>query len=161
MGEVSRTLVQLSGPQAVHGIIPDALVAIEQDRNPEARDATMRERSYGSVTIVKDLHARKKMMAEEAGAFVALPGGFGTMEEIMEIITWNFLGIHDKPIVLYNVDGFYDDILMWIKKAVLNGFVDRGNSDIVVAVTTAEEVITAINNYRVVPSRHDLKWNSE
>jgi uncharacterized protein (TIGR00730 family) len=161
MGEVSRTLVELSGPQSVHGIIPQTLVAVERQRNPDARDAQIREQNYGSVTVVKDMHARKTMMAQEAGAFVALPGGFGTMEELMEIITWNFLGIHDKPIVLFNVDGYYDDILGWITKAVSNGFVENGNRNIVVAAKTAEEVITAIKLYKVASNRHYLNWSQE
>lgn len=73
MGEISRSLVELSGPGAVHGIIPEALVTVERKRNPDARDAKVREQCYGSVTVVKDMHARKTMMAEESGAFVALP----------------------------------------------------------------------------------------
>lgn len=77
----------------------------------------------------------------------------------MEIITWNFLGIHDKPIVLFNVGGFYDDILRWVRRAVQEKFVDQGNANIVVEATTAEEVVEAIKNYRVASSRHDLVWN--
>lgn len=82
------------------------------------------------------------------------------MEEVMEIITWNFLGIHAKPIVLFNVEGFYDDILNWVKRAVKDGFVDEGNAHIVVEATTADEVVTAIKTYKVASSRHELKWES-
>ncbi|RDW57381.1 hypothetical protein BP5796_12831 [Coleophoma crateriformis] len=162
MGEVSRALVKLSGPESVHGFIPKALVTVERARNPEMSNVKLREESYKSVTVVKDMHARKTQMAEAAGAFVALPKrGFGTMEEIMEIITWNFLGIHDKPIVLFNVNGFFDDIMSWIRRAVKNGFVDSGNANIVVEASTAGEVIEAIKNYRVPSSRHDLDWKSD
>lgn len=80
------------------------------------------------------------------------------MEEVMEIITWNFLGIHDKPIVLFNVDGYYDDVLNWVKKAVKNGFVDEGNADIVVQAGDAKGVIAAIKNYQVTGARHDISW---
>lgn len=76
MGEVSRTLVQLSGPQAVHGIIPNELVQVERKRNPAIAVEHDREKAYGSLTIVKDMHARKSMIAEEASAFVALPVSF-------------------------------------------------------------------------------------
>ena len=82
------------------------------------------------------------------------------MEEVMEIITWSFLGIHAKPIVLFNVNGYYDDIVTWIKKAVLNGFVDEKNSEIVVLANTAEDVIAAIKEYRVPKGRYDLSWSS-
>ena len=73
MGEISRTLVQLSGPNAVHGIIPAELVSVERKRNPLVQRESDRERCYGTLTVVKDMHARKSMMAEAADAFVALP----------------------------------------------------------------------------------------
>jgi len=105
MGELARTLVSLSGSSAVHGIIPTALVSLErQGRAPD-------ESIYGRTTIVPDMHTRKRMMAQEVvdggpgGGFVALPGGFGTMEELMEAVTWNQLGIHDRGICIFNVEG--------------------------------------------------------
>jgi uncharacterized protein (TIGR00730 family) len=157
MGEVARSLVELSGPGAVHGIIPRALVSVERARNPTVTQDS-RENLYGSLTTVDDMHARKSMMAKEAEAFVALPGGFGTMEELMEIVTWNFLGIHDKPIVIFNVDGYYDDIIKWVRKAVENEFVDEGNRDIVVEAKTAAQVIEMIKTYKKASQRHDLDW---
>ncbi|KAF2118738.1 hypothetical protein BDV96DRAFT_568402 [Lophiotrema nucula] len=160
MGEVSRALVSLSGSEAVHGIIPSELVSVERKRSSINADEDERTKSYGSLTVVKDMHARKSMMAEEADAFVALPGGFGTMEEVMEIITWSYLGIHAKPIVLFNVNGYYDSIIQWVKKAVVSGFVDEKNSDIVVEASTAEDVIEAVRNYRVPQGRFDLNWGS-
>ena len=83
------------------------------------------------------------------------------MEEIMEIITWSFLGIHAKPIVLFNVDGYYDDITQWVKKAVRNGFVGEENSNIVVHASSAEDVIDAVKNYRLPKGRYDLDWRSK
>ncbi len=161
MGEVARSLAKLAGPESVHGIIPEALLPVERERNPEAYredDDHDRYQHYGSVTVVQDMHARKTLMCRASDAFVALPGGFGTMEELMEIITWNFLGIHDKPIVIFNVDGYYDDILKWVTRAVNEEFVDRGNAGIVVEATTAEGVIEQIKNYRTSTSRHKLDW---
>lgn len=157
MGEVARNMCELSGPRAVHGIIPEALVSVERERNPAANGES-RELSYGSVTVVKDMHARKTMMVRSSGAMVALPGGFGTMEELMEVITWNFLGIHDKPIVLFNVDGYYDNIISWIRRAVKEEFVDQGNAGIVVEAKTAEEVVECIISYKPGTSRHELDW---
>ena len=78
----------------------------------------------------------------------------------MEVITWNFLGIHSKPIVLFNVDGYYDDLLRWVEKAVHYGFVDERNAHIVVEARTAPDVVRAIYDYRVAEGRHDLQWNS-
>jgi len=159
MGEVARNLVALSGPHSVHGIIPEALMSVERTRTPLTANRDDRNAAYGRLTVVNDMHTRKAMMAEEAGAFVALPGGFGTMEELMEIITWNYLGIHDKPIVLFNVDGYYDDLMKWVKNAVEEEFVDRGNKDIVVEAKTAEEVIEKIKGYKTGTQRHKLDWN--
>lgn len=95
MGAVSSTLIRLSGPRSVHGIVPAALVEKEQEGLVPA------ESMFGRTTVVKDMHTRKALMAREADAFVALPGGFGTLDEMFEVITWNQLGIHDKPIVVY------------------------------------------------------------
>ncbi|KAJ9144069.1 hypothetical protein NKR23_g6179 [Pleurostoma richardsiae] len=155
MGEVSKTLVGLSGPQAVHGIIPKQLLGVERKRNPCSSDEDAREQAYGTLTIVDDMHTRKRMMIELADAFVALPGGFGTMEEVLETTTWNILGMHAKPIIFLNVGGYYDDIFQWIRKAIDHGFVEARNADIIAEAKTAEEVIQAIKDHRVAESRHE------
>jgi uncharacterized protein (TIGR00730 family) len=124
MGEVARNLTALGGE--VHGIIPEALLSHERRGGPEKTSGSTstedRDPSYGRLTVVKDMHTRKTMMARAADAFVALPGGFGTLEELMEIITWNYIGIHAKPIVIFNVDGYYDDLVRWVRKAVQEEF---------------------------------------
>lgn len=155
MGEVSRSLVALSGPESVHGIIPRALIKFEQGNAPPPTS------EYGRTTVVADMHTRKSMMAREADAFVAMPGGFGTMEELMEIVTWNQLGIHACPIVVFNVDGFYDGILEWVERAVEMGFVKEGMRGVLVEAKTAEEVVEKIRGYKVVEGRMDLDWSSE
>lgn len=92
MGALARALVALGGK--AHGIVPAALISKEQDGQIPA------ESEFGVTTVVKDMHTRKAMMAKEADAFVALPGGFGTLDELFEVTTWNQLGIHDRPIVV-------------------------------------------------------------
>ena len=67
--------------------------------------------------VVPTMHERKQMMAERSDAFVALPGGIGTLEELYEVWTWHQLGYHDKPIGLLNVDGYYDDLLRFMRAA--------------------------------------------
>ncbi|TGZ85531.1 hypothetical protein EX30DRAFT_361358 [Ascodesmis nigricans] len=155
MGTVSKTLVKLSGPEAVHGIIPRALIRFEQNGTPPPVG------EFGRTTVVPDMHTRKGMMAREADAFVALPGGFGTLEELMEIITWNQLGIHACPIVVYNVDGFWDGILEWAEKAVEKGFVKPSMRGVLVEAKTAEEVLEKIRTYKVVEGRLNLDWKVE
>jgi len=130
MGELARTLVSLSGPDSVHGVIPSALLPLEAQRRdvlrngeiqqeevlaPKAtakRDVNMPpEHIFGRTTIVPDMHTRKRMMCElvcaggPGSGFIALSGGYGTLEELMEIVTWNQLGIHDKGICVHNVEG--------------------------------------------------------
>lgn len=115
MGELARTLVSLSGPSSVHGIIPAALVEHEQKVNRSNvidLSSTIDSSVYGRTTVVADMHARKAMMAQEVNAggpgsgFVALAGGYGTFEELMEVTTWNQLGIHGRGVVVFNVEGY-------------------------------------------------------
>ncbi|XP_023515227.1 probable cytokinin riboside 5'-monophosphate phosphoribohydrolase LOGL10 isoform X4 [Cucurbita pepo subsp. pepo] len=97
--------------------------------------------TVGEVKTVADMHQRKSEMAKHADAFVALPGGYGTMEELLEMITWAQLGIHDKPVGLLNVDGYYDSLLALFDKGVEEGFIDNAARKIVVIANTAEELI--------------------
>jgi uncharacterized protein (TIGR00730 family) len=195
MGEVSRTLVSLSGPRSVHGIIPRALIRSEKDPNarvststsngePKRAERTMSseqlqridsnedpdaqivpESEFGRTTIVPDMHTRKRMMANSVqqggpgSGFVALAGGYGTMEEVMEMVTWNQLGIHQVPIILVNINGYWNGLLEWIKTAIREGFVNEGAANILVEVKSTEEVIDALRGYQVAPGRYKMDWS--
>lgn len=168
MGELAKTLVQLSGPQSVHGIIPKALLRFERDyADGENASKTIDESLFGRTTVVKDMHERKQMMAQEVidggegSGFVALSGGYGTLEELMEIVTWNQLGIHAKGVVVFNVDGYWDGILAWVKKAVGSGFIAENNAGIMAEGTTATEVVDALKNYENAAGRFKLKWGEK
>ena len=174
MGEIARTLVSLAGPDSVHGIIPEALIAFEQEGRPGTDNASapkstskIDETIFGRTTVVKDMHTRKQAMAEAVArggpgsGFVALPGGFGTMEELMEMTTWNQLGIHGRGIVVFNVEGYYDGLIQWIKTAVGAGFIAPGNGGIVVEALDAEEVVTQLRDYRVSKQRLNLDWSQK
>lgn len=151
MGEVARAVTTAGG--RVLGIIPKALISKEQS-------GTMPDEAvYGKTQIVGDMHTRKRLMGRQSNAFIALPGGYGTAEELFEVITWNQLGIHSNPIIILNTDGFYDGLIGWIEKAVEDKFISSGNRAIVVAVNTPEEAIDAIKNYKVAPGRLELNWN--
>jgi uncharacterized protein (TIGR00730 family) len=153
MGALASTLVSLGG--RVHGVIPAALVRKEQMVGaPVAGE-------FGRMTVVQDMHARKAMMGKEADAFVALPGGFGTMEELFEIVTWNQLGIHDCPIVVLNVGGFYDGLLGWIRNAVDKGFIPQDVSSIISEAKSVDEVAERIRSYKPASGRYDLDWGSQ
>lgn len=170
MGELARALVALSGPEAVHGIIPKALVKYEQGwdpMNPSDVNRAIDTAIYGRTTVVKDMHARKQMMAREVieggpgSGFVALSGGYGTLEELMEVTTWNQLGIHNKGIVLFNVEGYWDGLLQWVRMAVSSGFVSKSNARILVEALTANDVVICLRNYHISEGRFNLEWNEE
>ena len=156
MGQMASTLVSLSGKDSVHGVIPSTLFSMEQSlATGQSMDL------YGHMTIVPDMHTRKRLMAQEADAFIALPGGYGTAEELFEVITWNQLGIHERPIVLVNVDGFYDGLVMWVDKATEEGFVTESCRGIMTVAVDVDEVEGLIKNYEVPEGRYDLTWGSE
>ncbi|KAH9901965.1 hypothetical protein F4778DRAFT_134197 [Xylariomycetidae sp. FL2044] len=171
MGEVAKTIVSISGPDAVHGIIPEALVKWERDDTYSDKTDSNgyhvpEEHVYGKTTVVKDMHTRKQMMAREVlkgepgSGFIALSGGYGTMEELLETATWNQLGIHNKGVCILNIDGFYDGLLSWVKKAVDDGFIKGGNADILVTAKDAQGALNALREYKVSESRYGLKWEN-
>jgi uncharacterized protein (TIGR00730 family) len=178
MGEVARTLVSLSGPDSVHGIIPEPLVKYERSDIPSTTpsDAFTKGpdgrllpayKMYGKTTVVKDMHTRKQMMAQEVinggpgSGFVALSGGYGTMEELMEIVTWNQLGIHRRGVVVYSVEGYWDGLLAWVNHSVEAGFVGEGNRGIIREAKSAEEAVRELRDYQVAEGRFDLNWGNE
>lgn len=162
MGELARSLVSLAGPQSVHGIIPSALMQLERKA-----DAVPDETIYGRTTIVADMHTRKQMMAREVmeggpgGGFVALSGGYGTLEELMEVVTWNQLGIHALGVVIFNIDGYYDGLIQWVGKAVEAGFVGEGNRGIIVEAKQVDDVVRSLRDYRVAEGRFKLEWGKQ
>ncbi|KAJ4806971.1 Cytokinin riboside 5'-monophosphate phosphoribohydrolase [Rhynchospora pubera] len=134
MGLISQTVHD--GGCHVLGVIPKALMPIE-----------ISGESVGEVKVVADMHERKAVMAQQADAFIALPGGYGTMEELLEMITWSQLGIHDKPVGLLNVDGYYNTLLALFDNGVSEGFIKPACRDIVVSAPNAEELLSKMEEY--------------
>lgn len=195
MGELARTLVSLSGPQSVHGVIPRALIRTDPKYEQGARQADLnsnfdskgpergmsadelqridsgerasllQESEYGLTTVVSDMHTRKRTMAQmvidggPGSGFVALAGGYGTIEEVMEMVTWNQLGIHRMPIILVNIDGYWDGLLQWVRNSVQEGYVGKSNAGILVEVKGTGEVLNALREYRVAEGRFKLDWS--
>lgn len=117
----------------VVGIIPDVIVDLEVGHS-----------GLTELLVVRTMHERKAIMAERADAFVALPGGFGTMDEFMEIVTWTQLGIHSKPCVLVNVAGYYDALLRFLDAGVGEGFIRAGNRALVQVASTVTEALERV-----------------
>ncbi|CAN1215922.1 Cytokinin riboside 5'-monophosphate phosphoribohydrolase LOG5 [Linum perenne] len=133
MGLVSQA-AHLGGCN-VHGIIPRTLMSKE-----------ITSETVGEVRPVADMHQRKAEMACHSDCFIALPGGYGTLEELLEVITWAQLGIHNKPVKisavgLLNVDGYYNNLLTFIDKAVDDGFIKPSQRSIIVSAPNAKELV--------------------
>ncbi|MEZ4819370.1 MAG: TIGR00730 family Rossman fold protein [Bdellovibrionota bacterium] len=107
------------------------------------QDSAMQNLS--ELTIAQDLHERKTLMREKADAYIALPGGNGTLDEITQVIEERKLGIHDKPVVVINADGFYDGLHMQYKTMQSQGFLSGQVDDLVIFVTTPEQAINIIS----------------
>ncbi|TXG73838.1 hypothetical protein EZV62_002417 [Acer yangbiense] len=119
--------------------------------------------TVGEVKPVADMHQRKAEMARQSDAFIALPGGYGTLEELLEVITWAQLGIHDKPVGLLNVDGYYNSLLSFIDKAVEEGFISPSARHIIVSAPNAKDLMKKMEEYF---PRHEsvaskLSWETE
>ena len=93
------------------------------------------------------MHQRKQRMAEEADAFLALPGGLGTLEELAEITTWAQLGIHAKPVGVLDLDGFWDPLLAFLDGAVEAGFLRPANRELVVRITDIDDVLAVLGGH--------------
>lgn len=117
----------------VIGVIPKALVEKEWAHN-----------GCTELHIVENMHDRKRIMAEHADAFLALPGGIGTLEEFFEVWTWRQLGYHDKPVGLLNMNGFYDSLLTFLNSAVKAGFMNDWQMDLIRTGNDAEPLLQAL-----------------
>lgn len=111
MGEVADATLAAGGD--VIGVIPELLLQKE-----------VGHRHLTELHVVRTMHERKQLMAEKAHAFVALPGGIGTLEELFEVWTWRHIGYHDQPIGLLNAQGFYDPLLNFLRRSCDDGFMD-------------------------------------
>jgi uncharacterized protein (TIGR00730 family) len=138
MGVVADAVLALGGE--VTGVIPHALMA--------------REIGHGGVTrlhVVDSMHERKALMADLSDAFVALPGGVGTFEELFEAITWTQLGLHRKPCGVLNVGGFYDGLLAFLDHAWTEGFIKPETRAIVVAGTDPADLLARMLATEIPP----------
>lgn len=135
MGEIARTV--MAGGGHVIGVIPKFLA-----------DKEVAFTGIADLQIVNSMHERKARMAELADAFIALPGGLGTIEEFFEVLTWAQLGIHHKPCGLLNVRGYYDPILAFLDLSVAQQFVAAAHRNSVLAAETPDDLLRQFQTYR-------------
>ena len=133
MGQVADTVLEHGGE--VVGVIPEFML-----------DYEVAHSKLTELHVVQTMHERKAMMAERAGAFVALPGGLGTFEEILEIATWGQLNQHQKPMILFNVNGFYDALIAQLDHAVTEGFLPPQHRAKLIVCDTFDEIYGAVKN---------------
>lgn len=136
MREVSNAVKKAGGK--VTGIIPQCIV----DRGVSARDIS-------ELIVAPDMKERKSLMRKKADAFIALPGGWGTLEEITEVITLKQLGIHDKPIVFINTNDFYEYFFLFINNIRKEGFVSTAYDGLYAVVSTVKEAVEYVKEYRI------------
>lgn len=108
-----------------------------------------------ALHVVPTMHERKALMAKLSAAFVALPGGFGTFDELCEMATWDQLGIHVKPLVVVNIEGYFDSFLAQIDRGVDDGFLKPEHRTMLARVSTVDEAFAAIASWQAPPA---LRW---
>jgi uncharacterized protein (TIGR00730 family) len=122
----------------VIGVIPQALV-----------DKEIAHRELTELHIVRSMHERKALMADVSEAFIALPGGFGTLEEFLEVATWTQMGLQRKPSGLVNVDGYYDGLLRQADRAVQDGFLKPGHRAMLLADPSPAVLLDLVSTYKL------------
>jgi uncharacterized protein (TIGR00730 family) len=140
MGEVARAVL-LNGGE-VTGVIPEFL--IPKERGNMGADGGIDSHALGNVIVTKDMHERKTKMFELSDAFVALPGGIGTLEEIVEIMTWAQLGRHANPIVFANVNGFWNPMVDLMAHMAESGFIHTSKLLKPIIVNEPDKIVSRI-----------------
>ena len=138
MGKVAQGALENNG--TVIGIIPEFL--------------KIKEVFHGGLTeliVTKNMHQRKLMMHDRSDGIIMLPGGFGTLEEFFEMLTWAQLGLHPYPIGVLNTNGFYDPLMGMLEAMVAQGFVKQENYDMILIDATIEDLLLKMENYNPLP----------
>ncbi|GHA67491.1 LOG family protein [Pontibacter akesuensis] len=139
MGTIADAILGAGG-EAV-GVIPQSLV-----------DREVAHTGLTELQVVKTMHERKALMASHSDAFIAMPGGFGTLDEINEIITWNQLGIIKKPVAFYNVNGYFDKFIELIAHGVQEGFIKPEYADNLIVEADAGVLLQKLTRYAAAVS---------
>ncbi|MEJ5995378.1 TIGR00730 family Rossman fold protein [Pedobacter sp. Du54] len=138
MGVIADDILKKNGE--VIGVIPQFLM-----------DKEVGHTGLTEMIITENMHQRKQKMADLADGFIILPGGFGTLEEFFEVLTWLQLGLHAKPIGVLNVNGFYDPLFLQLDVMVQHRFLKQTNRDLVFNETDAQALVHKMQNFTAVP----------
>jgi uncharacterized protein (TIGR00730 family) len=141
MGAVANAALEKGG--RVIGVIPEAIAS------------KVGHKGLTELHVVGTMHERKMMMFNLSDGFIALPGGIGTVEEVLEIMTWGQLGFHSKPYALLNVDGYYDGLVSFLKTMVERGFLSKVHQEQLLCSTSIREIIEFFSTFRPTTTE---KW---
>ena len=133
MGTVADAILA-NGGEAI-GVIPSFMEPWE-----------VQHKGLTECIVTESMHARKQLMAEKSDAIIALPGGWGTLDELFEILTWRQLGLHKMPIGVLNTNGFYDDLLKMLEKMVSEGFLKEANLKFLIVDDNIESLLEKLKN---------------
>ncbi len=132
MGVVAEAAMRAGG--TVVGIIPERLYKLVD------------QQELTELLVVKDMHERKALMQEKADAFISMPGGIGTMEELFEVWSWRYIGYHRKPVAILNIEHFYDSLLELLRHMVAEGFLHREILEDLIVGESIDEVLNAVRS---------------
>ena len=135
MGELANGAIQSGGK--VIGVLPQFLSSVE-----------IAHKGLSELILVDSMHERKAKMAALSDGFIALPGGFGTLEELFEILTWGQLGLHKKPIGILNVGGFYDALMTLLDTMVANGLLKKANRNMLLVADSVDVLLSQMATYQ-------------
>jgi uncharacterized protein (TIGR00730 family) len=143
MGQVAGSVLDSGG--TVVGVIPHSLALKE-----------IAQEDCTELIVVTTMHERKALMADRSDAFVALPGGYGTCDELFEILTWAQLGIHAKPVAILNTNGFFTPLLAWLDHVVNEGLLRPKHRELLLVADTVSGLLDALTTW--VPPAPEMKW---
>ncbi len=144
MGQIADAVLSAGG--TVTGVIPEALMQAEIAHHRLTR-----------LIVVKDMHERKAQMAALSDGFIAMPGGIGTLEELFEALTWAQLGFHDKPVALFNPNGFFDGLLDFMQHLVRQGFLKAEHAALLLADAEPASLLQQLQQFEM---QEGVSWLS-
>jgi len=142
MGAIANSVLEKNGK--VIGVIPQSL-----------QDKELAHEGVTKMYVVKSMHERKALMAQISDAFIAMPGGFGTLDELFESLTWNQLEIMNKPIAVYNINGYFDHLIALLKQGVTENFLRKEHLKNIIVASEPDKILQKLKRFK--PAIAD-KW---
>jgi uncharacterized protein (TIGR00730 family) len=148
LGENGIALIYGGGKAGLMGLVADAALSAGGSvvgvitRHLEQRE--LAHKNLSELIVVETMHQRKHVMMERSDAFAVLPGGLGTLEEMFEILSWKQLGLHDRPIILVDIEGYWNPVQVLIRHAVSSGFAELRHANLLRSVAAVSEILPAL-----------------